>query len=66
MGSKYVECPELSYPGGPKCDAVFTANDEKELIEAAGRHAINVHGHSNTASFREQLSSMIKEGSPPK
>ena len=66
IGSKYIECTEQDNPGGPKCSALFTADNEEELLEMAGRHAINVHGHSNIASYRQQLRSQIKEGSPPK
>ena len=62
MGRKYIECTEHEYPGGPPCHARFTANTEKDLLEEAGRHAINVHGHSNTESLREQLKGMIREG----
>jgi predicted small metal-binding protein len=66
MGSKYIVCQELTHPGGPKCNARFTADTEKALLEEAGRHAINVHGHSNIASYREKLLSQIKEVVPPK
>lgn len=65
MGSKYIECHEQEYPGGPECKALFTADSEKELLERAGRHGINVHGHSNTVAFREQMQGMVKEGTPP-
>ncbi len=65
MGSKYVKCNEQEYPDGPRCNAVFTADNERDLLEAAGRHGINVHGHSNTAAFRNQMRGMIKEGMPP-
>jgi len=64
MGRKYIECTEPTYPGGPICNARFTAATEKALIEEVGRHAINVHGHANTDSLREQLRGMIKEENP--
>ena len=64
MERKYVDCKEQEFPGGPICDAHFSADSEKELIEEAGRHAINVHGHANTESLREHLRSMIREGTP--
>jgi predicted small metal-binding protein len=61
MGRKYLECHEHAFPGGPECGARFSADTEMALLEEAGRHAINVHGHANTESLREQLLSMIKE-----
>lgn len=61
MGRKFIECNEPDFPGGPVCHARFSADTEKELLEQAGRHAINVHGHSNTEALREQLRGMIKE-----
>jgi len=64
MGSKYIECNEPTYPGGPICNARFSADTKKALLEEVGRHAINVHGHANTEALREQLLGMIKEARP--
>ena len=64
MGRMYVKCHEQNFQGGPECGARFTADSEKELLEVAGRHAINMHGHANTESLREHLRDMIKEEAP--
>jgi predicted small metal-binding protein len=61
MGQKYIDCQELVAPGGAKCNERIMADSEKELLELAGRHAINVHGHSNIETFRQMLLSQIKE-----
>ncbi len=61
MASKYIECQELVAPGGAKCMERISANTEKELLELAGRHAINVHGCCNIESYREQLMGQIRE-----
>jgi predicted small metal-binding protein len=66
MGRKYIDCQEMVAPGGAKCNERITADTEKELLELAGRHAINVHGHSNIASYREKLLGQIKEVAAPK
>lgn len=64
MGRKYVECHEKSHPGAPECDAMFTADNDDELLEMAVRHGINVHGHSNTEAYREEVRSHFMEGKP--
>ncbi len=62
MGQKFIECNEKMSPGGTPCHATFSADTEQELLELAGRHAINVHGAANTEHLREHLRDMIKEG----
>jgi predicted small metal-binding protein len=47
------------------CTLAIAADSDKELLEAAVHHAVSVHGHQDTPEFRQQLSSMFKEGSPP-
>ena len=64
MARKFVECHEKSYPGAPECSAVFTSDSDDELLELAVRHGINVHGHSNTEAYREQVRSEFRLGSP--
>ena len=63
MARKYIDCRE--YPSEMKCTLAIAADNEKELLEAAVQHAVSVHGHADTPEFRQQLSSMFKEGSPP-
>ena len=62
MGQKYIECNEEMSPGGTRCHEKIMADTEKELLELAGRHAINVHGAANTEHLREHLRGMIREG----
>jgi len=64
MGRKYIKCNAEVSPGGSMCHATFTANSEQELLELAGRHAINVHGAANTEGLRDHLRDMIRNGSP--
>ncbi|PLX77474.1 MAG: hypothetical protein C0615_05175 [Desulfuromonas sp.] len=61
MGRKIIECNAPLSPGGSICHETLTANTEEELLEIAGRHAINVHGLSNTEGLRDQLRGMIKD-----
>ena len=63
MARKYVDCREM--PSESKCTVAISADSEKELIEVAVQHAVKVHGHQDTAEFRQMLKRVIKEGSPP-
>jgi len=63
MARKYVDCREM--PSESKCTVAISADSEKELIEVAVQHAERVHGHKDTAEFRQMLKRVIKEGSPP-
>jgi predicted small metal-binding protein len=63
MSRKYVDCREV--PSESKCTVAISADSEKELIEIAVQHAVKVHGHQDTAEFRQMLKQAIKEGSPP-
>jgi len=66
MATKYINCHDL--PGGSSCahSVTISAGSEKELLEMAGRHGINVHGLANTPSMREAIRKNMKEGKPPK
>ena len=63
MARKYVDCREI--PSDSKCTVAISADSEKELIEVAVQHAVRVHGHQDTAEFRQMLKKAIKQGSPP-
>ena len=63
MARKYVDCRDM--PSQSKCTVAISADSEKELIEVAVQHALKVHGHQDTAEFRQMLKQAIKEGSPP-
>lgn len=59
----YVDCRD--YPSESKCTVAISADSESELLEAAVRHAVEVHGHQDTQQFRGQLKQAIKRGTPP-
>jgi predicted small metal-binding protein len=63
MSRKYIDCRE--YPSEMNCTLAIAADDEKELLEAAVQHAVAVHGHKDSPEFRQQLTSLFKDGSPP-
>jgi predicted small metal-binding protein len=46
------------------CTLALSADTKEELLEAAVQHAVKVHGHDDTADFREQLMGAMKEGTP--
>lgn len=63
MARKYIDCrenPETSQI----CSVAISADSEEEVIEAAARHAEEVHGYEDTPELREQLKTLIQEGSP--
>ncbi|MDH3869444.1 MAG: DUF1059 domain-containing protein [Desulfuromonadales bacterium] len=62
MGRKYFDC--RSYPEGPKCSMILSADTEEELIEEVVKHNIRVHGDNDTKEFRELIRKDIKEGLP--
>jgi predicted small metal-binding protein len=63
MARKYVDCREM--PSESKCTVAISADSDKELIEVAVQHAVQVHGHQDTKEFRQMLIQAIKQGSPP-
>ena len=63
MPRKHIDC--RNYPSEMNCTIALSANNEKELIEAAVQHAVAVHGHKDTPEFRQQLKSMLKDGPAP-
>ena len=62
MGRKFIDCRE--YPSESHCTVALSADNDAELIEAAVQHAVAVHGHRDTPELRDQLSHMVKEGTP--
>ena len=63
MSRKYIDCRE--YPGDIKCSLALCADTDEELLEAAVKHAVDVHGYKDTPDFRKELKSLFKEGTPP-
>jgi predicted small metal-binding protein len=62
MVRKYVDCREV--PSESKCTVAISADSEKELMEVAVQHGVQVHGHKDTPEFRQMLKKAIKDGSP--
>ena len=63
MGRLYVDCRE--FPSETGCTVASSADNERELVEAAGQHAVAVHGHTDSAELRQQLKALLKPGTPP-
>jgi predicted small metal-binding protein len=47
------------------CTIAISADTEAELLDAAVQHAVAVHRHQDTPELRDQIRSVIKEGTPP-
>jgi predicted small metal-binding protein len=63
MGRKFIDCRET--PSVMNCSVAISADNEKELIDAAVQHAVSVHGHKDTPDFRQLIKGAIREGTPP-
>lgn len=63
MARKYIDCRE--YPSEMNCTLAIAADSEDELLEAAVQHAVAVHGHKDSAEFRQQLKGLFHDGTPP-
>ena len=63
MARQYIDCRE--FPSDTKCSVAISADNERELVEAAVQHAVAVHGHTDTPEFRGQITSAIRQGTPP-
>lgn len=63
MPRQYVDCRE--FPSESKCTVAISADNERELVDAAVQHAVAVHGHEDTPEFRKMIASGIKMGTPP-
>jgi predicted small metal-binding protein len=53
-----IDCRE--YPSESNCTVAISADNKKEVVDAAAQHAVAVHGHQDTPQLREQIGSMIK------
>jgi predicted small metal-binding protein len=47
-------------PSDSNCTVAISADNKKELIDAAAQHAVAVHGHKDGTELREQIGKMIK------
>lgn len=62
MARQYIDCRE--FPSDTHCTVALSADSEKELLEAAVQHAVQVHAHQDTPELRAQLKACFKEGTP--
>ena len=63
MARKYIDCRE--FPSESNCTVSIAADSEAELLEAAARHAVAVHGHEDSPQLRAELRKLFREGTPP-
>ena len=63
MSRKYIDC--RAYPSEMNCTVALSADNDKELLDAAVQHAVAVHKHQDSPELRQQLKGMFKEGTPP-
>jgi predicted small metal-binding protein len=62
MGRKYIDCRE--FPSDSKCSVAISADNERELLDAAVQHAVAVHSHQDTPELRKQIRGAMKDGMP--
>lgn len=62
MSRKYIDCRE--FPSESNCTIAISADTEDELIDAAARHAAQVHGHEDSPELRANLRGAVREGEP--
>ncbi len=58
MARKIMDCREM--PSEKGCTLTI-AGEEDEVLRAAVQHAVDAHGHRDTAELREQLRGALKE-----
>jgi len=64
MSRRYIDCRE--HPDSAEgCTLAISADTADEVMDAAVQHATAAHGLNDTPELRDQLKTMIKEGSPP-
>ncbi|HLS82723.1 MAG TPA: DUF1059 domain-containing protein [Steroidobacter sp.] len=63
MERMYADCWEL--PSEGHCHAIISGDTEADLLEAAARHAREVHGHKDGPELRNALRETFHVGSPP-
>lgn len=55
---KAIDCRD--YPSEKNCSLRISGTEE-EVLDAATQHAVEAHGHKDSAELREQLRSLLKE-----
>ena len=59
MSRQYIDCRE--YPSTMNCSVALSADNSKELLEAAVQHAVTVHGHTDSPELRKQLGHDVQD-----
>ena len=54
---KTLHCSDAGFD----CQGVISANTEEEVLNQAGKHALEVHGVKVTPELAEQLRTLIKD-----
>ena len=57
---KSIDC--RNYPSEKNCSLKISCTEE-EVLDAAVQHAVSAHGHKNSSELRDQIKSMLKDGS---
>ena len=63
MGRKFIDCREI--PSDVKCSLAIVADSVDEVVDAAVLHAVAVHKERDTPQLREEIKTLVKDGSPP-
>lgn len=59
MSRVFIDCRD--YPDDSGCTLALSADSADELIEAAVKHGVSVHGYEDTPELREELRKGFKE-----
>jgi predicted small metal-binding protein len=57
---KSIDCRD--YPSEKNCSLKISGS-EAEVLDTAVQHAVSTHGHENSAEFREEIRSLLKDES---
>ena len=61
MTRKMVDCRTI--PSEINCTLTI-AGEEEEVLDAAVMHAVDKHGHENTAELREEIRASLVDAEP--
>jgi predicted small metal-binding protein len=61
MARKMIDCRQI--PNEIGC-TLTVAGEEDEVLDAAVAHAVDKHGHEQTAELREQLRGQLRDAEP--
>jgi hypothetical protein len=57
---KSIDCRD--HPSDKNCSLKISGRED-EVLEAAVQHAISAYGHKSSPELRQQIKSMLKDGS---